>query len=133
MKAKRLEGLAILVVEDNYMVAANLSDALGYAGARVVGIVGNLEEAVLFARNRHRDIDVALLDVNLGGVMSYPIADILRRHDVPVIFTTGYDNSSMDIAYRDFPVCMKPFSFESVVAAIRLAHDSKARPDRVEK
>lgn len=129
MKANELDGVCILIVEDNYMVASNLADALGSAGARIVGVVGNLEDAMAFADSRHGEIGIALLDVNLAGVMSYPVADILVRHDVPFIFMTGYDNASMDAAYRDFPVCMKPFGFQTVVSTIRRVLDGWTSPE----
>lgn len=129
MKANELGGVRILIVEDNYMVASNLADALGSTGARIVGVVGNLEDAMAFADSRHAEIGIALLDVNLAGVMSYPVADILVRHDVSFIFMTGYDNASMDAAYRDFPVCMKPFGFQTVVSTIRRVLDGRTSPE----
>ena len=129
MKPNELDGLRILIVEDNYMVASNLADALGSTGARIVGVVGNLEDAMAFADSRHAEIGIALLDVNLAGVMSYPVADILVRHDVSFIFMTDYDNASMDAAYRDFPVCMKPFGFQTVVSTIRRVLDGRTSPE----
>lgn len=119
MRTKGLAGVRVLVVEDNHMVAASLVEALNYAGATVVGTIANREDAIDFVEVRHQEIDIAMLDVDLSGVMSYPIADMLGRYDVPFIFTTGYDNTSMDAAYRDFPLCMKPFSFDSIVSTIR--------------
>ena len=130
MKTNRLDGVRILVVEDNQIVAASVADALKYAGANVVGVIGNLEEAVGFVESRHRDIDIAMLDVDLSGAMSYPIADMLTRHNVPFIFTTGYDNASMDMAYRGFPACMKPFGFDSIVSAIAGVLDSNTATDQ---
>ncbi len=130
MKANTLQGLRVFVVEDNRMVAASLVEALKYSDATVVGVIDNLEEAIAFVERRHREIDIAMLDVDLSGVMSYPIADMLQRHAVPFIFTTGYDNASMDRAYRSFPVCMKPFNLDSIVSAIRGVLDSGKTANR---
>ena len=54
-------------------------------------------------------IDVAVLDVNLNGEMSYPIADALAARGVPFVFVTGYDKDRMLDGYRCFPVLQKPF------------------------
>lgn len=118
MKEIALTGIRILVVEDNPMVAASLVEALTYADAQVVGVIDNLTDAIAFAADRHREIDIAMLDVDLSGVMSYPIADLLARNGVPFIFTTGYDVASMHADYRAFPIYMKPFSFSSILSAI---------------
>lgn len=128
MKSNELDGVRILVVDDNYMIASNLAEALGSAGARIVGVLGTLEDATVFVASRHAEVEIALLDVNLAGVMSYPVADILVRHDVPFIFMTGYDTASMEAAYRDFPVCMKPFGFQTVVSTIRRVLDGRTPP-----
>jgi len=54
-------------------------------------------------------IDVAVLDVNLNGEMSYPIADALSARGVPFVFVTGYDKDRMLEGYRTRPVLQKPF------------------------
>jgi DNA-binding LytR/AlgR family response regulator len=54
-------------------------------------------------------IDVAVLDVNLNGEMSYPIADALAARGVPFVFVTGYDKGRILDGYQSFPVLQKPF------------------------
>ena len=54
-------------------------------------------------------IDAAVLDVNLNGQMSYPIADVLAARSVPFVFSTGYDKDTLLDGYRIFPVLQKPF------------------------
>jgi DNA-binding NtrC family response regulator len=54
-------------------------------------------------------IDVAVLDVNLRGQMSYPIADVLVARGVPFVFSTGYDKDRLLDGYRTFPALQKPF------------------------
>lgn len=54
-------------------------------------------------------IDVAVLDVNLNGQLSYPIADALAARGVPFVFSTGYDKDRMLDGYKTFPVLQKPF------------------------
>jgi DNA-binding NarL/FixJ family response regulator len=119
-----LRGVKVLIIEDNYLVATSVAHALEHAGASMVAVIGNLEDAKACVSRHHAAIDVALLDVNLAGVMSYPVADLLMKYDIPFIFATGYDSASLDIGYRQCPVCMKPFSFDSLVSAILNATSS---------
>lgn len=133
MKTNGLDGVSILVVEDGEMLAANLAEALGYAGARVVCVLGDLQAAMQFAESRYQEIHIVLLDVDLAGVMSYPVADILAVRDVPFIFMTGYDKASMDARYRSFPICMKPFNVQTAVTIIRRVLDSKTVPGQLQR
>ncbi len=52
--------------------------------------------------------DAAVLDVNLRGEMSYPIADALAARGVPFVFSTGYEGDRLAEPYRVFPVLQKP-------------------------
>jgi hypothetical protein len=54
-------------------------------------------------------VDMAVLDVNLKGQMSYPIADMLIARGVPFVFSTGYDVGRLLAGYRTFPALQKPF------------------------
>jgi hypothetical protein len=53
-------------------------------------------------------IDAVVLDVNLNGQMSYPIADALAARGVPFVFSTGYDKDTLLDRHRTFPVSQKP-------------------------
>ena len=79
----RLDGLRVLVVEDNFMLAELTRDLLEDAGCQVVGPVGRLEEGLAHARTE--PIDGAILDINLHGELSFAIAEVLAlRLDKPV-------------------------------------------------
>ena len=68
-----------------------------------------------------QDFDVAMLDVNLNGTKSFPVAETLAERGVPFIFATGYGAHGMEHPFRDRPVLKKPFqSDELVMALIRL-------------
>ena len=54
-------------------------------------------------------IDAAVLDVNLDGQKSYPVADALAARGVPFVFSTGYDKGRLLDGYRSFPVLQKPY------------------------
>lgn len=111
-----LRGKRVLLVEDEYFIASDLKRAFVQQGAEVVGPVGDLAGAMQLAEQG--DLDAAVLDVNLRGTMSYPIADSLRRHEVPLMFLTGYDGWSMPENYRDVPRAAKPFSMSNVLSIV---------------
>ena len=90
--ASRLPSLAgrrLLVAEDEPLLALELEESLRGLGCEVLGPVSTLEEALHLAAAPGR-IDAAVLDINLGGRPSFPVADHLTRRGVPVVFTTGY-------------------------------------------
>jgi two-component SAPR family response regulator len=113
-----LAGRRILVVEDEFLVAEYLSEILRSAGAEVLGPLGRVGEALEFLKAEPRRLDAVVLDVNLHGQPSFPIADELIRQGVRFVFTTGYDGGAIDAAYRSFPRCEKPFREETLIAAL---------------
>jgi CheY-like chemotaxis protein len=100
-------GRRVLVVEDEMIVAWLLEDMLADLGCAVVGPAASLNQAL--AMIDAEVIDVAVLDVNLNGQTSYPIADALAARGVPFVFSTGYDKDRLLDGYRTFPVLQKPF------------------------
>ena len=107
-----LTGKRILIVEDEYFIATDLKRALAEAGAIVVGPAGTLASAQALVEE---DIDLALLDVNLDGEHSYPLANRLRERAVPFAFLTGYDRWALPPAYRDVPRLDKPFDLPQLI------------------
>lgn len=111
MTAAPLSGRHILLVEDDYFAAEDLATALNRAGARVVGPAANVDQALdLIARSG--PLDGAVVDINLGGAMSYDVVDRLRAQGVPVVFASGYDRRVIAAAYRDIPLCEKPVNLQ---------------------
>lgn len=108
------EGLRLLVVEDEVLVAMGLADALTDAGCRVVGPAMHLDDAVSLASKEA--IDGAVLDVNVDGEMIFPVADILESRGIPFVFTTGYGAAGLG-PYAGRPVLQKPFTVESLIKA----------------
>lgn len=86
----QLAGRRVLVVEDEPLVAMEMEEALHGIGCEVVGPAGTVEEALRLAQAEAGQLDAAVLDVNLNGRPSFPIADLLASRDVPVVFATGY-------------------------------------------
>lgn len=88
-----LNGLRILVVEDNFLAAEACKQLLEMNGCDVVGPTGRVEAALALVGGE--GLDGALLDINLAGESSFPIARALRERGVPFMFLTGYDDSAL--------------------------------------
>lgn len=109
----------ILIVEDEMLVAMFIEDVVSDLGHRVVGPAMRLEAAVATVENE--DIDCAILDINLAGKQSFPVADLLRQRNIPFLFASGYGAAGLIDPYRDVPVLQKPFQAEQLAALLQQA------------
>lgn len=80
------------MVEDEPIVGMLLEDMLLDLGVAVIGPAATLAEAL--ALTGEGGLDAALLDVNLGGERSYPVAEALAARGVPFLFLTGYGEAA---------------------------------------
>jgi len=113
-----LHGLRILIVEDNFLVADLISEVLADHGCEVVGPVPSLERGWKLAHEEA--LDGAVLDVNLAGELSFPIARTLAEREIPFLFLTGYDDAmAVPEAYQAVQRISKPFDQEHLVAIVR--------------
>lgn len=118
MEEPNLQSLRILVVEDEFLIADLLCDALGSHGCDVVGPAPNVEKGLQLAQET--PLDGAFLDINLGGEHCFPIAATLLDRGIPFLFLTGYDDGGIiPPAFRNVQRLKKPFDPEylSVIAA----------------
>ena len=114
---EKLQGLRILVAEDETLVLMEIEDMLGEFGCEIVGPVSTVGAAV--AAIRHNDLDGALLDMNLRGERIVPAAEELLARGVLFILCTGYAGAAGDEpALKDAPRLTKPFSLQSLGAAM---------------
>lgn len=100
--------LRVLVVEDEALVAMFVEDTLTEMGHEIGAIASRLQEALEVARTG--TFDLAIIDVNLGGHPSYPIAEVLKERGIPFVFATGYGSSGLDPKFAGTPVITKPFA-----------------------
>lgn len=113
------EALRIVIVEDESMVAMLLEDMLSELGHDIVAVAGSLEKAErLLAETQ---FDLAVLDVNLNGVYTYPLAAVLKDKGFPFFFSTGYGLSGLRPEWREYPVLQKPFTDIDVRNAVEAA------------
>ncbi len=110
----------IFVVEDEYLIAMMLCDALESVGSVVVGPVPSVEKA-LKTIAADLNIDAAILDVNLGGAMAYPVAEALMTCNIPFVFTSGYEVATLRARYPKIRNCHKPYLFPDVEEALTSA------------
>ena len=99
------DGRRVLIVEDNVVISMELEASLEDAGYSVVGRANSVVEALSVIETT--DIDVAVLDVDLGGEHSFPIADALSAKGVPYTFATGFETLTEEKGYTA-PVLTKP-------------------------
>jgi DNA-binding response OmpR family regulator len=115
-RGRPLQGLRVLVVEDDYFIALELCGALRAAGAQVVGPARDLQSGL--AAIRTEPIDCGVLDINLRGQVTFQIASELRAREVPTIFATGYDTSMIPAELADAIRLEKPVDLDALCTAV---------------
>ena len=113
---KMLSGRRLLVVEDEMLILMTIEDMLGELGCASVKGAATVDKALALMVGE--DFDAAMLDVNLNGEKSYPVADALAARDVPFFFSTGYSDSTIGEDYPGRPVLTKPYRYEDLVAML---------------
>ena len=117
--ANDLSGRHILVIEDESMVMMLLQDMLEDIGCVVVDSASRLEEAI--GKAKSLTFDVAILDVNLNGERTFPIAEVLAERGVPFVFATGYGVTNLPAGLSGRPVLQKPFQQQELERVLRAA------------
>ena len=109
----------ILIVEDEFLVALHLEDLLTDMGHHVVGPCSRIQNAIELARTEN--IDFAVLDINVAGTRSFPVADVLRQRRIPFVFASGYGDEGLADGFRNETVLRKPFEPGALRRAITIA------------
>ncbi|BBF92040.1 response regulator [Blastochloris tepida] len=111
--------LRILVAEDDALIALDLVDALETFGCVAAGPVATVKAALEHADDTANAIDGALLDLDLRGQRSYPVAAALMRRNIPFAFTSGYGLEAIEPAFRAYPCLLKPTNRSDLLAVLR--------------
>jgi CheY-like chemotaxis protein len=107
----------LLLVEDETLILLNLKSTLHDLGWEVAHMAAKIGAALDIARTG--SFDAAIIDINLDGSMTYPVADILKERSIPFAFTTGYGKNGIDNAYSKVPILPKPFSRDQLEMLLR--------------
>jgi len=113
----QLSGARVLVVEDDFFIALELSSILSDAGAVVVGPSNSVDAALLSARDE--TLSAAILDIRLGNETVAPVARLLTSRQVPFFFYTG--QSRTDPVQAEWPECKilsKPALPRMIISAV---------------
>ena len=111
-----LSGRRVLVVEDEMLVLIMIEDMLADLGCKSVASAATVEKAL--ALINAQVFDVALLDMNLNGNDSHPVAEALVARGVPFVYSTGNTAPSLRDGYSDRTVLKKPFKHEELAAML---------------
>ena len=119
MNDPSLAGARILVVEDEAMVSMLVEDILADAGCTVVGPAASVADALRLLRcpNTARP-DAAILDMNLGGDTSEPVADDLDALGIPFVLATGYGRNGVGSRFRNATILGKPFEMADLLRTV---------------
>lgn len=119
-----MQSRRIIIVEDEFLVAMCIEDLLRELGHTVVGTALRLGDALKLAHSS--DFDFAVLDVNLGNELSFPVADALHKRGIPFIFVTGYGRAGIIEQHAATPTLQKPFEAPALQGAIIQATGGQA-------
>lgn len=117
-----LAGKRILIVEDEFLIAATAVDMLEEQGATVIGPATTIAQAHSLAETE--EIDAAVLDVNLHGERIERVAEALRERRIPFVFTTGYGERAFD-REQSAPILDKPYTDSQLARALLNVLNSK--------
>ena len=107
----------VLIVEDEWLIAEYLVNALSGAGFEVMGPTARVAQAL--ALIEQQPPDAAMLDVSLKGERSYPIAIELKRRRIPFAFMTGYSDMDLPGELRTGPILTKPARQSELLECLR--------------
>jgi two-component sensor histidine kinase/ligand-binding sensor protein len=115
--AASVQGLSVLIVEDEALIALEAEAELLRAGTGAMTRAHSIEEAERCISSA--PFDVAILDVNLNGRPSFPLADLLADRGISFVFASGYSHlHGLPERWRSVPLVNKPYSRAELVAAI---------------
>jgi CheY-like chemotaxis protein len=117
MTEPSLRGSRVLIVEDEYFLAQELRRMLAEEGLSVVGPVASVSDALALI-DKEPSLDAAVLDINLGGEWSYPVAEKLDRRGIPFLFSTGYNESDLPSCWQHVRRVEKGMDDHLLVASV---------------
>jgi PAS domain S-box-containing protein len=115
---------AILVVEDEPLVAMEIAGVLKRGGFEIVGPARTLFQGLELLRAK--GCDAAVLDINLGKETSELVALELKERGTPFVALSGYTPEQYPPAFHGAPALAKPLRLEALVAEVRRCIEEEA-------
>jgi CheY-like chemotaxis protein len=112
-----LDGLRVLIAEDEMLVSMLLEEMLDELGCSVLGTAASIEAALSLIETLP-EIDAAVLDLNLAGRPIEPVAETLQARGVPILFVTGYGAGTVNDRFPAAKVLQKPFQLPALEQAL---------------
>ena len=117
----------ILIVEDNFLTATEVSDMVRDCGYGVAGTVARVNRGLELLETAR--VDGAIVDINLDGTPSFPLCAELDRRKVPYCFLTGYPSSFIPPDFRATRMLTKPCGRDQIRTALTsLLRDRTVKP-----
>ncbi|TXL82129.1 response regulator [Vineibacter terrae] len=117
-----LEECRVLIVEDEILMAILHEDVLRDVGCRHLAVAASVDEAV--DKVRAWQPHAAILDLNLQGEKSFPVADALDAAGVPFVIVSGHNRSILPAHHAGRPFLDKPYPPQLLLAALRQVLDN---------
>lgn len=105
----------VLLAEDEMMLAMMLEDRLQHFGYQVLK-AARLPACLALAESAA--INVAILDINLAGETSFPVAEVLRRRGIPFVFSSGYGDDGLPATWKDEKILQKPYDTNQLISML---------------
>jgi DNA-binding response OmpR family regulator len=118
-----LTGTRVLVVEDDYFIAAEICGALRRRGATIIGPASDIAHGTALARAQ--SIEIAILDINLHGELAFDLARELRARGTAAIFATGYDPGVLPQDLAEVTYLEKPVNLNELIHAVQTWSQSR--------
>ncbi|QKD01545.1 response regulator [Mesorhizobium loti] len=116
-----LDGLRILVLEDEFLIAMDVEQLCRDHGAQEVVIARDLTE--IDDQKVATQFDAAIVDLMLGGTSTLEFAAGLRETGMPFVFASGYsDAEEIRTSFPGVRLVTKPYSGEDLVEAVAAAY-----------
>ena len=106
----------ILVVEDEYLLAADIADQIEDHNGVVLGPVETLEQGMNALRDE--EPDACIVNINLGPDKVYELADLLIEQDVPFVFASSETRASIPARFDGVPLHSKPLDMVKAAATL---------------
>lgn len=118
-----LDGLRVLVVEDDYYLASDAKALIEGAGGQVIGPFGTADQAL--AALEEGGADLAVLDINLGNGPAFDLARHLGLAKLPFLFATGYDQAVVPDDLKAVVRLEKPFRAIELISAAANVYEAR--------